>query len=160
MLPPGSKKPIVKIEGEWNGRMMAKWASGKNEVFIDVTKLPLTPKKVKPVKEQGRFESRRLWKDVTHGLKVVLAFSHFSLFNFLSAKSFSDVFPFLQVNDIDGATKAKFKLEQRQREEAAERKERKEAWETKLFMPIGENWQFMNPLEKRLLEKKKATNNQ
>lgn len=74
---------------------------------------------------QGRFESRRLWKDVTHGLKV---------------------------GDIDAATTAKSALEQRQREEAAERKERGAKWETRLFQPIGENWQFMTPLEKRRLE--------
>ena len=35
---------------------------------------------------------------------------------------------------------------------AAERKEKNVKWETKLFQPIGENWQFMNPLEKRLME--------
>ena len=69
-----------------------------------------------------RFESRRLWKDVTYNLKV---------------------------NDIERATGAKSFLEQRQRDEAAERKEKGSKWETKLFMPIGENWQFMTPLETR-----------
>ena len=73
-----------------------------------------------------------MWKDVTYGLKI---------------------------NNIEGATAAKFALEQRQREEAAERKEKGEKWETKLFRPIGENWQFMNPLEKRILEKENAMKN-
>ena len=54
VLAPGSKKPLLKVDGEWNGRMMAKWASGQNEVFIDVTKIPTTPKICKPVAEQGR----------------------------------------------------------------------------------------------------------
>ncbi len=75
------------------------------------------------------------------------------------------------------ATAEKTKLEQRQREEAAERKEKGQKWETKLFRypispstsrayahnlfalsfrPIGENWQFMTPLEKRLLEKQEG----
>ena len=63
--------------------------------------------------------------------------------------------PFIQIGDIEAATTAKSFLEQRQREEAAERKENNEKWETKLFQPIGENWQFMKPLEKRLLEQKK-----
>lgn len=106
MISPHEKKPVVKVEGEWNGRMMAKWASGRNEVFIDVTKTPTHPKDVRPVRQQGRFESRRLWKDVTYGLKA---------------------------NDIDAATAGKSRLEQRQREEAAERKEKGEKWETKLF---------------------------
>ena len=71
------------------------------------------------------FCDRRLWKDVTYNLKI---------------------------NDIDSATIAKSGLEHRQRTEAAERKEKNVKWETKLFQPIGENWQFMNPLEKRLME--------
>ena len=127
-MAPGNKKPLVKIDGEWNGRMMAKWATGRNEVFIDVPNMPTWPKSVKPVAEQGRFESRRLWKNVTYGLKA---------------------------GDIEAATAAKSALEQRQRDEAAERKEKGEAWETKLFQPIGENWQFMTPLEKRRLDKVK-----
>ena len=72
---------------------------------------------------------RRLWKDVTYNLKV---------------------------NDIDAATVAKSGLEHRQRTEAAERKAKGAKWETKLFQPIGENWQFMNPLEKRLMEEQEA----
>ena len=64
------KKPILKVDGEWNGKMMAKWASGKNEVFIDVNKLPTYPKRCKPVAQQMRTESRRLWKNVTYNLKV------------------------------------------------------------------------------------------
>ena len=69
-MSPHSKKPVLRVDGEWNGRMMAKWSTGRNELFIDVTKLPIHPKSVKPVAEQPRFESRRLWKDVTYGLKV------------------------------------------------------------------------------------------
>ena len=52
--------------------MMAKWASGKHEVFIDVNKLPLYPKLCKPVAQQSRTESRRLWKNVTYNLKVIV----------------------------------------------------------------------------------------
>ncbi len=73
--------------------------------------------------------NRRLWKDVTYGLKV---------------------------GDIEAATAAKSALEHRQRTEAAERKEKNAKWETKLFQPIGENWQFMNPLEKRLQQEKRS----
>lgn len=70
MLAPGNKKPFLKVDGEWNGKMMAKWATGRNEVFFDVPNMKIWPKKCKKVAEQGRFESRRLWKDVTYGLKV------------------------------------------------------------------------------------------
>merc|ERR1711962_1262310 len=74
---------------------MGKWASGKNEVFIDVNKLPTYPKRCKPVAKQMRTESRRLWKNVTYNLKE---------------------------NNIEAATSAKFALEQQQRMDAAKRK--------------------------------------
>jgi len=114
-----SKKPILKVEGEWNGRMMAKWANGKNETFLDVGSLSAQKKMVKSVAEQEKYESRRLWREVTAGLKA---------------------------ERIEEATEAKFGLEQRQREEAKERKELGEKWECRMFHPIGENWQFKHPL--------------
>ena len=71
----------------------------------------------------------RLWRDVTYGLKS---------------------------NDIEAATAGKFALEQRQREEAAQRKEAGVKWDTKLFHPIGENWFFNEPLPKRIRDHKLA----
>ncbi len=88
VISPHEKKPVLKVEGEWNGRMMAKWATGKNEVFIDVNKLPIYPKSVKPIREQGRFESRRLWKDVTYGLKVTAERFRPRISQFISATCF------------------------------------------------------------------------
>ena len=63
----------------------------------------------------------------------------------------------LKVNDIEGATAAKFALEQRQREEAAQRKEAGVKWDTKLFHQIGENWFFNEPLPKRIRDHKLPT---
>lgn len=123
---PDSKKSVVRIDGEWNGRMMAKYASGCNEVFMDVSKIPIHKKICRKVAEQEAFESRRLWREVTRGLTV---------------------------GDIEAATSAKLALEQRQREGAAQRKETNAAWETKLFHPIGENWFFDEPLASRLGKK-------
>ena len=127
---PIQKKPFLKVDGEWNGKMMAKWASGKNEVFIDVSRIRIHDKLCKNVSEQKRFESRRLWREVTYCLKV---------------------------GDIEGATAAKFALEQRQREEAAERRETGTRWENKLFHQIGENWFFNEPLAKRVLDRRENT---
>lgn len=112
------------MDGEWNGKLLAKWTnSGRNEIFIDVNRMAAHEKYCKKVSEQSKFESRRLWRQVTYGLKE---------------------------NDIEGATAAKFALEQRQREEAAARKESGLKWETKLFRPMGENWMFNEPLAKRI----------
>lgn len=37
---------------------------------IDVKDIPIEKKRVRPVKLQGDFESRRLWQHVTNALKV------------------------------------------------------------------------------------------
>jgi len=122
VFPPQGKKNILKVEGEWNGKMMAKWNSGKSELFLDMSSMPCVPKCVKSVNEQEKYESRRLWREVTHGLKT---------------------------NNIEAATEAKCGLEQKQREEAKSRKETGEIWENRIFMSIGENWHFRDALGNR-----------
>lgn len=60
---------------------------------------------MKPIAEQEENESRRLWKEVTAGLKF---------------------------NDIDKASKAKSLVEQKQRDEAKQRRDTNLKWETKV----------------------------
>ncbi|GAB6026568.1 hypothetical protein CHUAL_012984 [Chamberlinius hualienensis] len=120
---PNEKKPFLNVTGEWNGVMTGKWTDGRSEVFVDTTRISVIKKKVCPVSEQEPNESRRLWKDVTVGLKY---------------------------RYIEQATKAKYQLEQRQRMEALERKEKGVAWETKIFNEAGDGWIYNNPLQKRL----------
>uniref|UniRef100_UPI00398E9B60 oxysterol-binding protein-related protein 9 isoform X3 n=1 Tax=Pristiophorus japonicus TaxID=55135 RepID=UPI00398E9B60 len=120
---PNDKKPFSSIEGEWNGVMYAKWSTGENSLFVDTKKLPIIKKKVRKLEDQDGFESRRLWKDVTHNLKI---------------------------KDIDAATDAKHRLEERQRAEARERKENEVQWETRVFHEDGECWIYDDPLLKRL----------
>ncbi|XP_004699489.1 oxysterol-binding protein-related protein 9 isoform X9 [Echinops telfairi] len=123
IFPPNDKKSLCSIEGEWNGVMYAKYATGENTVFIDTKKLPIIKKKVRKLEDQNEYESRCLWKDVTFNLKI---------------------------RDIDAATEAKHKLEERQRAEARERKEKEIQWETRLFHEDGECWVYDEPLLKRL----------
>ncbi|XP_012877646.1 PREDICTED: oxysterol-binding protein-related protein 9 [Dipodomys ordii] len=120
---PNDKKSFCSIEGEWNGVMYAKYASGENMVFVDTKKLPIIKKKVRKLEDQNEYESRCLWKDVTFNLKI---------------------------RDIDAATEAKHRLEERQRAEARERKEKEIQWETRLFHEDGECWVYDEPLLKRL----------
>lgn len=105
--------------------MEAKWNDGhkKTEVFVDVNKIPIFKKNVRPISEQTENESRRIWVDVTAGLRF---------------------------NDIDRATTAKSRLEQKQRDEAKQRKEGNIEWETKYFKPVGDVWIYTNPLSQRL----------
>lgn len=127
---PNEKKSFLSVNGEWSAAMEAKWNDGhkKPEVFVDVNKIPIFKKNVKPIAEQVENESRRIWVDVTAGLRF---------------------------NDIDKATTAKQKLEQKQRDEAKQRKEANLEWETKYFKPVGDVWIYTNPLSQRLYEQEK-----
>lgn len=120
---PNDKKSFCSIEGEWNGVMYAKYATGESVVFIDTKKMPTIKKKVKKLEDQEEYESRCLWKDVTYNLKI---------------------------RDIDAATDAKHRLEEKQRAEARARKENETSWETRLFHEDGECWVYDEPLLKRL----------
>ncbi|RZB39496.1 oxysterol-binding protein-related protein 9 [Asbolus verrucosus] len=121
---PDDKKPFLSITGEWNGIMEAKWQDKDTEHFIDVNALEIIKKQVKPISQQEINESRRLWKEVTAGLKY---------------------------NDIDKATSAKQALEQKQRDEAKDRKELGLEWKTKLFLKSHDDgWVYIKPLQQRL----------
>lgn len=98
------------ITGEWNGQMFAKWAdSGKNELFVDTKTLPIIKKQVAPISEQDEFESRNIWKDVTVALKK---------------------------QDVNGATKAKYDIEQKQRILAKEREDKSLKWQNRVIQNL------------------------
>ncbi|XP_033341941.1 oxysterol-binding protein-related protein 9 isoform X2 [Megalopta genalis] len=121
---PGDKKPFLSINGEWSGAMEAKWADGRTEIFADVRELQTQKKLVIPVCEQEEHESRKVWRDVTVGLRI---------------------------NDMEKATAAKCTIEQRQRDEARNRKENNINWQTKLFKEIKDGgWVYVKPLADRL----------
>ncbi|XP_017879257.1 oxysterol-binding protein-related protein 9 isoform X2 [Ceratina calcarata] len=121
---PGDKKPFVVINGEWCGVMEAKWADGRTEMFADVRELHTQRKLVKPVCEQEEHESRKVWRDVTVGLRI---------------------------NDMEKATAAKSAIEQKQRDEARIRKENTVNWQNKLFKETKDGgWVYMKPLADRL----------
>ncbi|CAF3889287.1 unnamed protein product, partial [Rotaria magnacalcarata] len=119
------KKEFCKIDGEWNGIMYAKYSDTKiSDIFFDTKSTPVIKKNVRPLVEQGDFESRRLWKDVTFYLKS---------------------------KQLDKATESKSLLEQRQREGAKERTDKTVKWQTKYFMESGEQkWSYEKKLNKRL----------
>jgi len=67
--PEDKKKPFLTVQGEWNGLMTGKWADGRTERFVDVKSLKIIKKRTRPIIQQEPYESRRLWVDVTRGLK-------------------------------------------------------------------------------------------
>ncbi|CAB0039824.1 unnamed protein product [Trichogramma brassicae] len=121
---PQDKKPFLVINGDWNGAMEAKWADGRTEVFADVREQKVERKLVKPMSEQEDDESRKVWREVTMGLRI---------------------------NDMDKATAAKIAIEQKQRDDVRYRKDNNIAWHTKLFKETKDGgWDYISPLENRL----------
>ncbi|XP_052775129.1 oxysterol-binding protein-related protein 9-like [Mya arenaria] len=123
ILAPNDKKPFCTLEGEWNTTIWAKYNTGMNEAFIDTKKMPIIRKQVRPRELQGAFESRKLWEEVTMNLRA---------------------------GNVEKATEHKQFLEQRQREEAKDRKDKGLNVETKHFHEEGEHWVYDRPLVKRL----------
>ncbi|XP_061919121.1 oxysterol-binding protein-related protein 11 [Entelurus aequoreus] len=111
---------VCRIQGEWNGALEFTYTSGETKV-IDVTKLPVTKKLVRPVEKQGPTESRRLWQHVTEALRQ---------------------------KDIEKATEHKRILEERQRSEERHRAETETPWRTRYFDKEGDGWIYNKLLSK------------
>ncbi|XP_040295329.1 oxysterol-binding protein-related protein 11 isoform X2 [Bufo bufo] len=111
---------VCKIQGEWNSVLEFTSSSGDPRC-VDLTKLPVTRKRVRPVEMQGPFESRRLWSHVTEALMA---------------------------KDLEKATEHKRVLEERQRAEERHRAETETAWKTKYFNKEGDGWIYNHPLWK------------
>ncbi|KAI8509760.1 Oxysterol-binding protein- protein 9 [Branchiostoma belcheri] len=160
VMGPSEKKPFCVIEGEWNGVMYAKWATGQEEVFVDTKKMKIMRKKVQKLEDQGEYESRKCvaYRGVMPCVLRVSATPSIhrqcglppALTPECLAVLWKRVTDSLSSRNIDQATEAKQFLEERQRREARERKEAGVKWETKLFHEDGEQWIYDNPLQKRL----------
>uniref|UniRef100_A0A667WUL9 Oxysterol-binding protein n=1 Tax=Myripristis murdjan TaxID=586833 RepID=A0A667WUL9_9TELE len=111
---------VCRVQGEWNGTLEFSYTSGETRV-VDVTKLPVTRKHVRPIDKQGPTESRRLWQHVTESLRQ---------------------------KDIDKATEHKRILEERQRTEERHRIETETPWRTRYFESEGDGWVYHKPLWK------------
>ncbi|XP_007907304.1 oxysterol-binding protein-related protein 11 isoform X2 [Callorhinchus milii] len=109
---------VCRIQGEWNGTLEFTYSNGETRI-VDVTKLSVIKKRVRPTEKQSSFESRRLWQHVTESLRV---------------------------SNIDKATEHKRLLEERQRTEARHRAETETPWETKYFLREGDGWIYHKPL--------------
>ncbi|XP_067891264.1 oxysterol-binding protein-related protein 11 isoform X1 [Heterodontus francisci] len=109
---------VCRVQGEWNGLLEFTYNNGNSRI-VDVTKLPVTKKRVRPTEKQGPFESRRLWQHVTEALRI---------------------------SNIDKATEYKSLLEERQRSEARHRAETETPWQTKYFHQEGDGWMYYKPL--------------
>ncbi|XP_013137501.1 PREDICTED: oxysterol-binding protein-related protein 9 [Papilio polytes] len=118
------KKAYYTAQGEWNTRMDGRWMeSGRTEVVFEVSSMKARRKRVSPVSRQAAHESRRVWRHVTAALRAA---------------------------DTEAATAAKRRLEQAQRDLAKQRLDTGDKWDTQLFSPKDEGWEYNTPLSKRL----------
>ncbi|XP_062972714.1 oxysterol-binding protein-related protein 11 isoform X1 [Elgaria multicarinata webbii] len=113
---------VCRVQGEWNSILEFTYNNGETKC-MDLSKLSVTRKRVRPIEKQGPFESRKLWQHVTESLRE---------------------------GDIDKATEHKKALEERQRNEERLRAETGTPWHTKYFVKDGDGWVYYNPLWKRL----------
>ncbi|RPB03090.1 hypothetical protein L873DRAFT_276601 [Choiromyces venosus 120613-1] len=98
---------LYEITGSWNGEMFIKdVVTGKRDLLFDATNASPTPPIVRPLAEQDDRESQKLWKPVTSALKK---------------------------RDQDLATEEKFRIEDRQREEARLREADGVEWTPRFF---------------------------
>ncbi|XP_026277867.1 oxysterol-binding protein-related protein 11 [Frankliniella occidentalis] len=108
-----------KIQGEWNSSFEFIYPGGNTKV-IDVTRLPVIRKRVRPVSKQGNMESRRLWYEVTNALAE---------------------------NDISRATDHKRSLEEQQRAGEKHRASTGTSFPTRYFHRTGDDsWMYNNML--------------
>ncbi|XP_035983842.1 oxysterol-binding protein-related protein 11 isoform X3 [Fundulus heteroclitus] len=115
-----SNAVVCRVQGEWNGVLEFSYTSGETKV-VDVTKLAVSRKRVRPIEKQAPTESRRLWQHVTAALRQ---------------------------KDIEKATEHKRVLEERQRTEERHRAETETPWRTRYFDREGEGWAYRKPLWK------------
>lgn len=111
---------VCRVQGEWNSVLEFTYSNGETK-FVDLAKLAVTKKRVRPLEKQDPFESRRLWKNVTDSLRE---------------------------SEIDKATEHKRSLEERQRTEERLRTETGTPWKTKYFIKEGDGWVYHKPLWK------------
>ncbi|MCJ1434520.1 hypothetical protein MMC27_003889 [Xylographa pallens] len=101
---------LFELSGMWSGEMSIKnLKTGKKEVLFDATRARHTPPAARSLEEQSDRESQKLW------YKTVLA---------------------IKDQNHEVATDEKTKIEDMQREEAAQRQSKGVEWQPKLFRPV------------------------
>lgn len=63
-------KDLFTITGHWDKKLFMNVKGAKQELFLDVTALKVSPKMVLPISVQGPWESRRLWQFATKHLST------------------------------------------------------------------------------------------
>ncbi|CAO3639265.1 unnamed protein product [Mucor hiemalis] len=151
------KDYLYKIEGQWTGKStLTNFQTKESKPFLDVNSLKPARAKLKPLKDMGEMESRRIWEKVSEAIRD---------------------------NDTALAGKEKTIIENQQRTIKKERDEKGLEWEPKYFKWVDNeakveklqgmldkvikcksevkhdtgNWVFKDELSKKDKKKKKST---
>jgi len=113
------KKALHTIEGKWDEVLTITSRNGNQQVFFDCQASPVTtPAIVPPTSEQGENESRRVWNKVVQ---------------------------YINLNNEKEALAEKTIVEERQRAQERERKEKKVEWTPKLFSKVQDDYYVYKP---------------
>ncbi|XP_066996822.2 oxysterol-binding protein-related protein 11 isoform X2 [Anabrus simplex] len=111
---------VCKVQGEWNNYYEFTYLVGESK-RIEIKDLRVFKKRVRRLNDQGNFESRKLWSNVTKALKE---------------------------GDINTATKYKRELEECQRLQERIRRDEGILFPTQYFHKVDESWIYNNLLVK------------
>lgn len=122
---------VCRVQGEWNGALEFSYTSGETRV-VDVTKLPVTRKNVRPIEKQGPTESRSGRRREAF-LRPRLRSPGAQISLCVFRRLWQHVTESLREKDIEKATEHKRLLEERQRSEERHRAETETPWRTRYF---------------------------
>jgi len=126
------KKILNTITGDWTETIYIQTGNEhKKQVFIESSGLNKYKKQVRKVNDQEENESRKVWQEVTY---------------------------FLRNKQCELANKAKYQVEQKQREQAKLRKENNIENKTKYFHLKDNQWVFNKPLMERIINSNENKN--
>lgn len=127
----GPKEYLYKIEGQWSGKSsITDYKTKVSKPFLDIGTLKEATSKVKPLKDMGNMETRRMWQKVSEAIRN---------------------------NDNTLAGKEKSNIENQKRAEKRERAEKGLQWEPKYFKWV-ENEPMVDKLQNMLSKVVKCKN--
>ena len=118
------KTMLNTFDGDWSNEMFLKTGSKKELLIENDDSFRRAKKQLKQMCDQNENESRKVWQTVT---------------------------AYLRNKQVEAASDAKFKIEEKQREIAKQRKTMNSVWQAKYFQEKDGHWVFKEPLSKRIL---------
>jgi len=118
-----SDELICKVNGEWNGLLTYNYLINGIKKQIDTATLKVVRKRVRPLNQQEKYESRRVWLHVTNALRK---------------------------NDLNSASRHKNQIEKQQRSSEKHRREQNIEFKPKSFLKLKQSGLDMSGFRTRM----------